>query len=287
MLFTTIDIETTGLDKYNSDIIQFAYSVTNETGKLVKAECLFFYYPGVERSWSEEAFKIHQIPLQELRTHAEEFETNCKKMWIAVSKSNCVSYNGDRFDIPFIQKWLRKIGFPEPEVYTSFDVFKIFSSHGLKGKLINAPEKIGLKEEIIQAITAKTFGESGRAHLAYYDIVATNLCFNYAINKKWVNLNPVTNEQADDDRTQRLLNEAEGRRLYNNIKYIIQDTNGNMFEVALCPDPDRFIYYKQEVFEKTPIFIEDQSNPGYFNQGMICLHVTPDKITLEPRKDVN
>lgn len=283
MLFTTIDIETTGLDMYNSDIIQCAYAVTNEHGAVIKSECLFFYYSGVERSWSEEAFAVHGIPLEELRTHADEFETNCKKMWIALAKSNAVGYNSDHFDIPFIQKWLHRMGYPKPQPYMSYDVMQIFRSHGIRGKLSVVPERIGLSPAIIEKITESTFGEAGRAHLAFYDIIATNLCFNYAINKKWVNMNPVTLEQVTEDRNERQLDEANGRCLYNDVKYIIEDYNGNQFEVALCPDPAKYVYYKQAVESTKPQFIETVKESGYFVTGNICLHVTQRTITLEAK----
>lgn len=279
MLFTTIDIETTGFDQYGCDIIQFAYAITSETGETVKAETLYFYYPGVERSWSEEAFAVHGITLEELRKHEEEFETNLHKMWIAMYKSNCVSFNGDRFDIPFVQKWLKRMGYPIVEVYNSYDVMRIFQNHGFKGKLVDMPGKIGLSTEIISMVTEQRFGDKGHAHAAYYDITATNLLFNYAVNKKWVDLNAYDMNKVNENMKDRRLDESAGKTLFNQLKYYIESSDGVVYEVALCPDPEKYIYYKQVSADSTPQFKEREK--GVFVAGNICIKDTGHMITLE------
>lgn len=285
MLFTVGDIETTGLSHREHDIIQFAYAITNEFGKVIKAECLYFYYPGVERSWSEQAYDVHGIPLEELRKHAEEFEVNCKKMWIAVAKSNFVGYNSDRFDLPFIKGWLRRMGFPMPEEYTSHDVMNIVRPHVGKYKLTQATESLGFTADIISRITETNFGTVGRAHLAFYDVTATSLLFSYAVRKKWVNLTPVTATEVSENYTERHLDEAEGKTLYNNIKYYIKDHNDNVYEVALCPDASKYVYYMHTVTDKTGIFVENEKEPGIYRNGLICIRVTDNTITLEPYKE--
>lgn len=283
MLFTTIDVETTGLDTYNSDIIQFAYSLTNETGRVIRSECLHFYYQGIERSWSDAAYAVHGIPLQELRTHAEEFETNCKKMWIAIARANVVGYNSDTFDIPFIQRWLKRMGYPIPEPNMKYDVMKIFRQHGVRGKLVQVTESVGFTKDIVERISELNYGIAGRSHLAFYDVTETNLLLNYAISKKWIDTSTTSYQKVVDDRAERALDDMAGRVLFNDIKYYITDIDGNNYEVALCPDPDKYVYYKQQT-DKPGQFKE--TSKGVYTLGSLCIRDTGNTITLEQNKEV-
>lgn len=43
MILTTVDIETTGLDKSFNDIVQFAFVRSDESGRIFESGVLYFY----------------------------------------------------------------------------------------------------------------------------------------------------------------------------------------------------------------------------------------------------
>ena len=283
MIFTTVDIETTGFNKQNNDIIQFAYMRTDEFGNFYGGETLFFYYPGTERSWSAEAEAVHGIPLSELRKHKDEFMTNCKKMWVVIYLSNAVTFNGDGFDLPFIKTWLERLGFPRPLEDKSFDVMKIYKSRGKGGKLTKLTESMGLTTDVVRAVTEEYFGTGDQAHTAHYDSVATWLLLRYAIAQRWVVIaDPSANDKTE---TNTLLDD---KPFYEDCKYFIKDSSDTIFEVALCPDRNKYAYYKREVVgvDDSKIPFKEKDIPGLYVCGTIAIRVTPETIKMGALEDV-
>ena len=282
MVLTTVDIETTGFDKDFNDIIQFAYLQTTSDGKLIKQETLYFYYPGVEKSWSADAESVHGISLESLKKYADDFETNCKKMWIIMFKSNCVTYNGDRFDIPFIHRWLTRQGYPVNNVtdvpVRSYDVYKL---RGMRCKLVEAPGKLGINPAVIKAVTEAWFGpEDARAHAAHYDVVATWLCLSALKNKGWVTLedketSTVTEEHSLVDNIV-----SEKKAVIGNITYYLQTKDNECLSVVLCDNvPDTDIFIKPAVCSNPSLLFKQASDKEYIN-GNLCITVDAHNIQL-------
>ena len=283
MIFTTVDIETTGLNPHSSDIIQFAYMRTDEFGNFYGGETLMFYYPGTSASWSQEAEAVHNIHIEDLKKHADEFDTNCKKMWIMMYMSNVVTFNGNSFDLRFIKNWFQRIGYPMPLEEKSFDIRTILKEHGISGKLTSICEKLGLTPDLIKALSADYFNDSGSAHTAHYDVVATWTLAKMALSKKWIVL---PSQIAENDDVNASI--FEDKPFYEDYRYYIKDINGSIFEVALCPDREKYAYYKREVFgiDDSKIPFKEGETPGLFECDNIAIRVTLDYIKMGVIGDV-
>lgn len=274
MLYTVIDIETTGFSRYKNDIIQFSYIITDENGRVYDSDCLHFYSTCIKESWSEQAESVHGISLKTLEQYADDFERNCKKMFIIISRANIVGFNSDDFDIPFICEWLDQVLGVRPEIYYTLDMMTLYKRHGIKGKLVSMPDKLGVDESIIAMFTESIFGQAGHAHASYYDVIVTHIMLMNASRKGWIAQQRAIDEGQTPDFS---------KELYSDVKYLIRDASGVVYEVALCPDKNKYAYYKNYVDDTdATIFFIEKDRPGFFEYGNICLHVTEDTITLEP-----
>lgn len=246
MYYTIFDIETTGLYRDQSDVIQFAYVNLDENFQPIKSDILYFYYEGM--SWSEEAEAVHHISLETLKQHADEFENNLLKMYVTLSFCNAVTFNGDHFDIPFVRAWLMRQGMPEIRVSMSYDVMQIYNRvlhHAIK--LVNLPKQIGLPVETIQTIQDAWFGNIAAAHDAAYDTTATALAFSFAMRKKYIS-KPTSEIKA-------VKVELEDKPYENDVFYKIED-DGVQYIVNTCSNISQF------QFNKLPIDFEGEKTAG-------------------------
>lgn len=189
MIYTVIDIETTGLlydknthKRLNNDIIQFSYVRLNDNFEVINHGTLHFYYEGM--SWSDEAEKIHHISLEYLKQFKDDFEKNLQIMYTIMCKANVVGFNSDKFDIPFIEYWLARFKLPIDPPCFKFDVMLIYRSimpgrHGWGPSLLKVCDFLGYTPDVIKLVEADWFGadEGTYKHNASYDVTATGLAF--------------------------------------------------------------------------------------------------------------
>ena len=246
MFYTVFDIETTGFDGNICEVIQFAYALLDENFNCLKAESLYFYREGMH--WSKDAENVHHISQSFLSKYADEFETNIKKMYIVLSRCNAVTFNGEHFDIPFCNAWLRKFGFPDIIPNRSYDVMKIYQPVFKKRvKLVSLPERIGLSTDIIAAVSKSWFGYSGESHDASYDVTATALGFSYAIKQGYVyddSRDTISIEEQSSASSaiwqKDFLSEEDFSSM---VCYMIEDKT-NKYIVNLCSDKSMFAFLK-------------------------------------------
>lgn len=178
MLYTVFDLETTGLNRLNNDIVQFSYIRLNERFAPIKAGNLYFYRDDMD--WSEEAYAIHKLSKDFLRQHKDSFEKNLCTMYSMLQFGHLVGHNAETFDIPFAQQYMSKFGLPDLTAYSTHDTIKLFhATMGARPKLSTLVSKLGIQDSVIQNMVNYFFKEDRPAdfHDARYDVAATALCF--------------------------------------------------------------------------------------------------------------
>lgn len=198
-MFVVFDIETTGFSEINSDVIEFAYIMFDNDNNYVKAEQLYFYYDGM--SWSEDAYAVHQIPLEFLKTQKDKFKENLIKMFSVLNHANVVGHNALRFDCPFVKTWLMRQGIRNLEYGIIQDTMLAYKPVYKKSriKLTKLIEYINVDENVINTLLPIWFpgASESHAHEAAYDVVATALLTLRALDKNLMTFEPLVKLNQD------------------------------------------------------------------------------------------
>lgn len=192
-MFVVFDIETTGLYESNCDVIEFAYALFDENNNFVQAEQLYFYYEGM--SWSEEAYAVHHIPLDFLRTQADKFKENIIKMYTVLNQANVCGHNAKQFDCPFVKRWLLRMGIRNLEYRVIQDTMLAFRplTHKSRIKLSKLLDMFDITPEYINALLPYWFEgtSTSHAHEAAYDVTATSLLTLKGIERGLIAFEPL------------------------------------------------------------------------------------------------
>lgn len=189
-MFVCFDLETTGLSvEKGSEVVEFSYILFDSQNLFVKAEQLYFYHEGMH--WSEEAYNVHQIPLEFLKTQKDKFKENIIKMYTVLNHANVVGHNSTKFDCPFAQKWLARMGLPGLTYGIQNDTMLDFKpvTKRARIKLTKLAEMRKLTPEIIDRMESIWFGDTplpNRPHSGAYDVTATALLALDAIRNKYM-----------------------------------------------------------------------------------------------------
>lgn len=185
MLYTFYDVETSGLEK-GCDVLSFSYMLADENLVVKKAETLYFWKEGVTQ-WTEGAYAINGLSKEFLRGYADQYETNLKKMYIAMSYGDLVGYNSGYvgaeglikgYDFPVCKSFLLRNGLYEPTVLGFYDVMHMCGQiYKHRWKLQKEFEVHGLSRELADAYMGIYFGTEGHAHESAYDVVCTAMLF--------------------------------------------------------------------------------------------------------------
>lgn len=188
MIYNVLDIETTGFNKSIDNILEVGYIRVNNKCEILGHDTLFFYKP--EYQIESPAQEIHHLKRNFLEQYEKEFYKNLAVLYTLMSNGLIVGKNSDRFDIPFIQEFLRRnMGYIMPptiagsidiqeeykEIFQDWYFRKYKISTNKKGKLeeliiMNGHKTITLKEEF-----EKLFPECPRSsiHSALFDSYMT------------------------------------------------------------------------------------------------------------------
>lgn len=121
-----IDIETTGLDKKNDHIIQL--SVKKVDGDTLEELGYINYYikPTVDFTIEEGAYEKHGLTKEFILENGKPLSEISQEFINFIEGCDILSYNGETFDIPFIDKELLSIGINiDWTNYNSIDVYNI------------------------------------------------------------------------------------------------------------------------------------------------------------------
>lgn len=188
MIYNVLDIETTGLNKVSDNILEVGYIRVNNECKILGYDTLFFYKP--EYQIESPAQNVHHLERDFLKQYEEDFYKNLAVLYTILSDGLIVGKNSDKFDIPFIQEFLKKnIGYIiSPVIAGSIDIQehykKIFQDWYLKTYKVSTNKKGKLEELIamngyniskLQEEFVELFPECPRssAHSALFDSYMT------------------------------------------------------------------------------------------------------------------
>lgn len=183
MIYTVIDIETSGLSRENADVLSFSYALTD--GKeMLAADTLYFWTDGMQ--WSQESYEIHGLSKEFLSQYKDDFDKNLRAMFSVVQDSVLVGYNSgymDKFgvlhgfDYQVIKNFLLRnmLDFPIPSSFV--DLLKIARSRETNApnkKLQSMVDYYGISREDIVRVNDTVFpGSKAVAHNSGYDVVCT------------------------------------------------------------------------------------------------------------------
>lgn len=246
-MFVVFDLETTGLNKINDDIIEFAYLMFDSNNLLVKAERMYFYHEGM--TWSEEAYKVHQISKEFLKTQADKFTENLIKMYSVLKYATVVGHNARKFDCEFAQFWLSKFGLPltfNKIIDTMTDMQSITKRPRIK--LTKLIDYCDITPEAVATATKLFFGDADdyHAHEASYDATATALIALYGIRNNIISIEDPTETEVNLTMNELLSNDNEGLKT-NPTKSIFalvnEKSSGTCTSIEQLPEP-KITYYQ-------------------------------------------
>lgn len=207
MILTFLDIETTGFDFLQSDLLQLGFVRADEKGKIINAGNLYYYQPefNVEEPGAQ---AVHGITRDFLVPYEQDFEKNCAALWTILQRGYIVGKNSDRFDIPYIKGWLTKKFpgmLPTLNVFKTVDIQKVvtwyyrdwyYKEYGTEtrknGTLEEYVNMFGIQDFVKQMYTIAQgkCSETARSgfHDALYDSVATYCVWLIAREKNLVEL---------------------------------------------------------------------------------------------------
>lgn len=178
MIYTVFDVETTGLRTGTDCVLQFAYLLFDSLDNtIVSADS--FYLWDESYTWSDDAYKVHKISKDFLRSLPKsEMKVKYGKMFKALSAANLMTYNGNSFDIPFCDNFLKRYAVQPYLPASQTDVMLLArQAFGKRFKLVNLVDHLEIPEEAIKAMQEAHFGVSTGAHDATYDVISTLLCY--------------------------------------------------------------------------------------------------------------
>ena len=183
MIYTVIDIETSGLSRENADVLSFSYALTD--GKeILAADTLYFWADGIK--WNQESYQIHGLSKEFLSQYKDDFDKNLRAMFSVIQDSILVGYNSgyiDKFgvlhgfDYQIIKNFLLRnmLDFPIPSSFV--DLLKIARSRETNApnkKLQSMVDYYGVSREEIARVNNTVYpGSKAVAHNSGYDVVCT------------------------------------------------------------------------------------------------------------------
>lgn len=183
MIYTVIDIETSGLSRENADVLSFSYALTD--GKeILAADTLYFWTDGMQ--WSQESYEIHGLSKEFLSQYKDDFDKNLRAMFSVVQDSVLVGYNSgymDKFgvlhgfDYQVIKNFLLRnmLDFPIPSSFVDFlKIARSRETNAPNKKLQSIVDYYGISREAIVRVNDIVFpGSKAVAHNSGYDVVCT------------------------------------------------------------------------------------------------------------------
>ena len=183
MIYTVIDIETSGLSRENADVLSFSYALTD--GKeILAADTLYFWTDGMQ--WSQESYEIHGLSKEFLSQYKDDFDKNLRAMFSVVQDSVLVGYNSgymDKFgvlhgfDYQVIKNFLLRnmLDFPIPSSFVDIlKISRIRETNAPNKKLQSMVDYYGISREEIARVNNTVYPDSKAvAHNSGYDVVCT------------------------------------------------------------------------------------------------------------------
>lgn len=204
MLFTILDIETTGFNRQSDDILEVGYIKTNEKCDILGSGSLFFYKPEFKVETSAQS--VHRLTRDFLEPYEKDFNVNMAALYTMMYNGLIIGKNNASFDMPFIQSFIRKhAGYLDPceimgyvdlqDYYTNQYRKYYYDRTGMttrkKGSLEELVHMIGFTDEQIKCEFKEKFPDCPRVgtHSALYDVYMTYILLKEAVEHRGLRLN--------------------------------------------------------------------------------------------------
>lgn len=183
MIYTVIDVETSGLSTEKDDVLSFSYALTNGI-EIFAADTLYFWNDSMK--WSQEAYNVHKLSREFLSQFRDDFQKNLRAMHAIVQGSVLTGYNSGYkdssnvlhgFDFKIIKSFLTRHMLDSPTPSAFLDLLRITRkniSNVSDRKLQTMVDYFGISRKKIDSVTNTVFnGETAKAHNSGYDVVCT------------------------------------------------------------------------------------------------------------------
>jgi hypothetical protein len=152
-------------------------------------------------SWSEEAYAVHKISLDFLKTQKDKFRENLIKMFSVLHHANVIGHNSKHFDCPFAKTWLMRMGIRNLEYGIIQDTMTAYKplTHTARISLSKLSARMGITDEQVRTLLPIWFPgtQSVHAHEAAYDVVETAILTLRGIEKKLISFESLVHLQKD------------------------------------------------------------------------------------------
>lgn len=183
MIYTVIDVETSGFSRDNDDVLSFSYALTDGV-EILAADTLYFWNDAMR--WTFESYKVHKLSKEFLSQYKGDFQKNMRAMYAILQGSIVTGYNSGYkdssnvlhgFDFKIIQSFLMRHMLDAPTPYAFVDLLHIVRKNLDKEqekKLQTIVDYFGISRSKIDSVTKTVFsGEKTQAHNSGYDVVCT------------------------------------------------------------------------------------------------------------------
>lgn len=190
MIYTVLDLESTGFHKEGGDeILSLGFMRINSSFEIKASGTLYFYKPNFPIERNQAALAVHKLDRQFMKQFEGDFKDNLKKLYSLCYKSTIIGKNSTGFDMPFIKNFLKRHcpTLDELQYLNTFDVqsefSKIFQSRTgrtNKGTLTDYVECLGITQDQIREVYMSLPNKDTKSmhmHGALWDCVATYLVF--------------------------------------------------------------------------------------------------------------
>lgn len=228
-MFVVFDLETTGLSEATGDVIEFSYAMFDDNNSFIKAEQLFFYHKGM--SWSDEAYRVHKIPLDFLAKHEDKFKENLVKMYSVLNRANVIGHNAIAFDCPFAKTWLMRQGIRNLEYGVMQDTMVAFRPKTNKNRisLSKLADFCGIGDSAINMFIEQWFPnlEGKHLHSGAYDVTLTALITFRGLAQNLIRFEPLFKSDVDLSSNDMSSMYSEGTTVLDPDRFIVHLKSSN------------------------------------------------------------
>lgn len=232
MVFSCIDVETTGLNKSIDRIVQLAIVNFDEKFKILQ-EKSWFIKPTGNWKMNPDAEAVHNISEDYIKEHGVSLKSIISEFLEMLGENPILTYNGSSFDISFIQRDFERegleTGFDKHEFIDAFDIERRVNSNRLGDAY------------------RRYYGEDFEdAHDALADVKATIKVY-----------------QAQCKKHKDLVDEETGENLINESKKQITEMMQTSPEGFVYLDKEGVLKFRVGKFKEYPVNQVCNENPSY------------------------
>lgn len=172
MIDIYLDTETTGIDPYNSEIIEAYFELYQEGVKVDS-----YYLKTQVDNWSQEAAEIHGIKENDMISYPKKLQAYTKLLTWLPTNFRFITYANKKtfygcinFDVALLMNELDLLGYSTHYMHANYKIQNALSVHDL---VKDMKKKIGIKGSLSQSnVYDHLFNEAYNAHNAQDDVHA-------------------------------------------------------------------------------------------------------------------